>query len=66
MEEKTGYKKQILGIHYDKEDKIKNMDVQGMTLEEVTKELVKRVIKGLIKEVIEGLIIEKEAKKNGS
>ena len=50
MESKAGYKMKILGIHYDKDGKIKRVDVQGMTLEEVIKELRKNL----------------EAKKNGS
>lgn len=61
-----GYKKQVLGIHYDKKGEIKRVDVQGMTLKGLTRELVKKVIKGLIREVIEELVIEKEARKNGS
>lgn len=66
MNEVGGLKRQMLGIHYDKKGVIKKVDVQGMTLEELTRELVKKVIKGLIKEVIEELVIEEEAKKNGS
>ena len=47
---KAGYKTQILGIYYDKDGKIKRIDVQGMTLKEVMKELRKKL----------------EAKKHGS
>ena len=42
MEEKAGYKMQLLGIHYDKDGKIKRIDVQGMSLEEVAAELLER------------------------
>lgn len=45
MESKGGYKTQILGIHYDKDGKIKRIDVQGMTLEEVIQELIKKEAK---------------------
>lgn len=46
MESKaTGYKTQILGIHYDKNGNIKRIDVRGMTLEEVIKELVAKEAK---------------------
>ena len=50
MEGKAGYKTQMLGIHYDKEGKVKRIDVRGMTLGEVIKELQKKL----------------EVKKNGS
>lgn len=61
-EGKGGLKRSTLGIHYDKDGRIKNMDVQGMTLEEVSIALQKKVFKKDVKEIINELIKEREVK----
>lgn len=39
---KAGYKTKTLGIWYDAEGRVKRVDVQGMDLNEVIEELIKR------------------------